>query len=138
LWRLTGTELFDLSGQVAIGADIGGRLTDPQIRGSLRTQNARLESAVTGTVLNNLVADARFEGPRIVFTRLGGQTPGGGSIQGSGTVTFSGGRSALNLDFTADRALLLDRDDIAARVTGPLSIRSSGQGGTISGKLELN
>jgi len=138
LWRLTGTELFDLSGQVAIGADIGGRLTDPQIRGSLRTQNTRLESAVTGTVLNNLVADARFEGPRIVFTRLGGQTPGGGSIQGSGTVTFSGGRSALNLDFTADKALLLDRDDIAARVTGPLNVRSNGQGGTISGKLELN
>jgi translocation and assembly module TamB len=138
LWRLTGTELFDLSGDVAIGADVGGRLADPHIRGSLRTQNARLESAVTGTVINNLVADARFEGPRIVFTRLGGQTPKGGSITGSGTVTFAGGKSLLDLDFTANNAQLLDRDDIAARVSGPLSIRSNGQGGTISGKLKLD
>jgi translocation and assembly module TamB len=138
LWRLTGTELFDLSGDVAIGADVGGRLADPQIRGSLKTQNARLESAVTGTVINNLVADARFEGPRIVFTRLTGQTPKGGSISGSGTVTFSGGKSLLDLDFTANNAQLLDRDDIAARVTGPLAVRSNGQGGTISGNLKLD
>jgi translocation and assembly module TamB len=138
LWRLTGTELFDLSGQIAIGADIGGRLTDPQIRGSLRAQDARLESAVTGTVITGLVADARFEGPRIVFTRIGGQTPHGGSIMGRGTVTFSGGRSALDLDFTADNAQLLDRDDIAARVSGPIAIKSNGQGGTISGNLKLD
>ena len=138
LWRLTGTELFDLSGQVAIGADIGGRLADPEIRGSLKANGARLESAVTGTVINQLVAEARFEGPRILFSRLGGQTPGGGSIEGRGTVTFSGGRSALDLAFTANKALLLDRDDIAARVTGPLTVRSNGQGGTISGTFALD
>ena len=32
-WRLSGTEIFDLTGPVAIGADIGGRLIDPIIRG---------------------------------------------------------------------------------------------------------
>ncbi len=29
LWRLSGVEVFDLSGPVAIGADISGRLVDP-------------------------------------------------------------------------------------------------------------
>ena len=38
LWRLSGVEVFDLSGPVAIGADISGRLVDPQIRGSLAGQ----------------------------------------------------------------------------------------------------
>ena len=37
LWRLSGVEVFDLSGPVAIGADIGGRLVDPQIRETLRS-----------------------------------------------------------------------------------------------------
>ena len=60
LWRLSGTEIFDLSGGIAIGADIGGRLVDPVIRGSLRTQAARLESPVTGMVIDQLAADARF------------------------------------------------------------------------------
>ena len=58
LWRLSGTEVIDLSGPIAIGADIGGRLVDPTIRGSLRTQTARLESAVTGMVIDQLAADA--------------------------------------------------------------------------------
>ncbi|MGI8704494.1 MAG: translocation/assembly module TamB domain-containing protein [Sphingomicrobium sp.] len=138
LWRLSGVEIFDLTGPMVIGADIGGRLSDPVIRGSVRTQKARLESSVTGTIINQLVAEGRFSGPRLVFSRLGGQTPGGGSIDGSGTVTFSGGRTLLDLSFAATRAQLLNRDDIAATVTGPLKVRSTGSGGTISGKLHLD
>jgi translocation and assembly module TamB len=53
-------------------------------------------------------------------------------------VDFSGGKAGLDLKFEANRARLLDRDDIAATVTGPLAIRSTGQGGTISGKLRLD
>ena len=138
LWRLSGVELFDLTGQAAIGADIGGRLADPVIRGSLRTQNARLESTVTGTVINGLVAQGRFSGSKLVFSRLGGQTPDGGTIDGSGAVTFSEGRTLLDLSFNASRAQLLNRDDIAAVVTGPLRVRSSNGGGTISGNLHLD
>ena len=138
LWRLSGIEIFDLTGPIAIGADIGGRLADPQVRGSMRSQNARLESPVTGTVIQNLVADGRFIGPRLVFSRLGGTTGEGGSIYGAGSVTFSEGRTLLDLSFDANQAQLLNRDDIAAKVTGPLTVRSNGRGGTISGKLRLN
>ena len=73
LWRLSGVEILDLTGPAAIGADIGGRLVDPVIRGSLRTQNARLESAVTGTVIDQLATEGRFDGPRLVFSRIAGR-----------------------------------------------------------------
>ncbi|MEO7410448.1 MAG: translocation/assembly module TamB domain-containing protein, partial [Sphingomicrobium sp.] len=138
LWRLSGTELFDLSGPIAIGADFGGRLADPIIRGSLRTQSARLESPITGMIIDQLAADARFSGPQLIFTRLAGRTGGGGTLTGSGSATFSGGRTLLDLSFNTAQALLLDRDDVAARVTGPLRIRSTGDGGTISGNLRLD
>ncbi|HEX8842467.1 MAG TPA: translocation/assembly module TamB domain-containing protein, partial [Sphingomicrobium sp.] len=138
LWRLSGTEVIDLSGPLAVGADIGGRLADPVIRGSLRTQNARLESAVTGMVISNVASQARFSGPQLIFSQISGNTAGGGSVTGNGTATFSGGKTLLNLSFSANQALLLNRDDVAARVTGPLQIRSDGQGGTISGNLRLN
>ncbi len=138
LWRLSGTEVFDLSGPIAIGADIGGRFVDPTIRGSLRAQNARIESAVTGMVVDGLAAEARFSGPQLLFTRIAGRTAGNGAIDGAGKVTFSGGRSLLDLSFNARQALLLNRDDIAARVTGPLRIRSGAEGGTISGQLRLD
>jgi translocation and assembly module TamB len=139
LWRLSGVELFDLTGPAAIGADIGGTLANPTVRGALKAENARLESPVTGTVITNLVAQGHFEGPRLVFSSLGGQTPGGGSISGSGNVTFSEGKTLLDLAFNTSEAQLLNRDDVAAKVTGPLRVRSSANGGgTISGKLHLN
>jgi len=138
LWRLTGSEVMDMSGPLAVGADIGGRLANPAIRGSLRTQNARLESQVTGMVIDHVAADAQFLGPRLIFNHITGNTSGGGSISGSGSVTFSGGSALLDLSFNASQALLLNRDDVAARVTGPLKLRSDANGGTISGDLKLN
>jgi translocation and assembly module TamB len=138
LWRLTGSEVLDMSGPLAVGADISGRLADPAIRGSLRTQDGRLESAVTGMVIEHVASEAHFSGPQLIFSQISGQTGGGGSISGNGSVTFSAGKTLLNLSFNASQALLLNRDDVAARVTGPLQIRSDGSGGTISGNLALN
>jgi translocation and assembly module TamB len=138
LWRLTGSEVIDMSGPLAVGADIGGRLADPVIRGSLKTKNARLESAVTGMVIDGVTSEARFSGPQLIFNQISGRTSGGGTVNGNGSVTFSGGKTLLNLSFNADQALLLNRDDVAARVTGPLQIRSDANGGVISGNLRLN
>jgi len=138
LWRLSGSEVIDMSGPLAVGADIGGRLADPVIHGSLRTQKARLESQVTGMVIDNITADARFSGPQLIFNQIAGSTSGGGGISGGGSVTFSGGNALLDLSFNANQALLLNRDDVAARVTGPLKLHSDANGGTISGDLKLN
>ena len=138
LWRLYGIEVFDLTGPAAIGADIHGTLANPSIGGSLRTQNARIESPVTGTVIQQLAVDGRFEGPHLVFSRISGTTPGIGSITGSGAVTFTGGHTAMDLSFNAANALLLNRDDVSARGTGTIKVQSGGAGGTISGDLHLN
>ena len=138
LWRLSGVEVFDLSGPVAIGADIGGRLVDPVIRGSLKAENARIESAVTGMVVTGLNASGRFGGSRLLLNAISGATPGGGTISGSGSVDFSGGSPSFDLDFNVSEAQLLNRDDLAATVTGPISIRSGGRGGRIAGNLRLN
>ncbi len=104
----------------------------------MRSASARLESPVTGTLIEKLQADGRFNGSRLIFSRLAGTTSGGGTIEGSGTVDFSGGTAALDLSFNASQALLLNRDDITARVTGPLKVRSDGRNGTISGDLRLD
>ena len=89
-------------------------------------------------VIDHLAAQARFSGPQLIFSQIAGQTSGGGNVSGNGSVTFSGGKTLLNLSFNASQALLLNRDDVAARVTGPLQIRSDANGGVISGDLKLN
>lgn len=138
LWRLTGIELLDLSGPAAIAADMRGTLESPVIAGSVRTRGARLESAVTGMVIDNLEAAGRFDGSELRIERFSGRSAGGGTVAGSGALDFAGARGVgMRFDVRADGARLLDRDDIRAAVTGDLAIRSDGEGGEISGAVRL-
>lgn len=139
LWRLSRVELFALSGPVAIAADVRGTLMDPVIRGSVKATGARIESATTGTVLRDVAAEGRFAGSRLAIDSFAAAAGRDGRVSGTGWFDFAArGGIGLDLQLNADRAVMINRDDIAATVTGPLRFQSSGQGGTISGTVKLN
>jgi len=141
LWRLTGIETFDLTGPVRVSANIGGSLKDPQIRGRLQTDQARLESPLTGSVITDIKATGNFDGSRLVLPNIAGSTRGGGSIQGSGSFDLAvepGVGIGIDLRLKAKRAALIARDDFAATVSGPLRISNDRQGGLISGDVTLD
>lgn len=139
LWRLTGMELFDLTGPVAIGADLGGHLNDPQIKGVVEAKNARIESGVTGTVLTNVQASGRFGGSRLVIDRFAADAGKGGRVTGTGAFDLAATHGfGIDLAIRADNAVLINRDDIGATGTGTLTFKSDGQGGVVAGDLLLN
>jgi len=139
LWRLTGIEMFDLSGPAQIAADARGTLADPRIQGIVSTSNARLESPVTGTVLTNLQASGAFDGSRLVINRFAADAGKGGTVTGTGAFDFAT-QSGIGIDLTmqADHAVMINRDDIGATVSGGLKFTSSGSGGLISGDVTLD
>ena len=139
LWRLSGIETIDLSGPVAIGADVGGTMRDPVIRGSLATSAARIESATTGTIIEGIHAHGRFDGSRLLIDQFAGSTKDNGSLTGHASFDFAGARGlGMDIALDAKHAVLLARDDIGATVTGPLTIISDGRGGTIAGNVRLD
>ncbi|WP_294239604.1 translocation/assembly module TamB domain-containing protein [uncultured Sphingomonas sp.] len=139
LWRLTGVEMFDLSGPVAIGADVTGSLSQPVIRGAVKAVGARIESGVTGTVLTDVQASGRFGGSRLVIDRLTAQAGKDGRVAGTGQFDFAAAHGVgLDLSLNASNAVMIARDDIGATVTGPLRFHSDGAGGTIEGDVVLN
>lgn len=139
LWRLTGLEAVDLSGPVAIAADITGKLADPQIDGALKANNARLENAVTGTVVTDIQAVGRFDGSRLDLRQFSGKTVDNGTVTGSGVFELSAERGfSMNVNIDAKHALLIDRDDLSATITGPITMRSDADGGLISGDVVLD
>ncbi|MBB3763390.1 translocation/assembly module TamB domain-containing protein [Sphingomicrobium lutaoense] len=138
LWRLSGFELFDLSGPMAAALDVRGSLLSPDISGAVQLKGARLESPVTGMVLRGVQASGHFDGSRLRIADLRGATPGGGSVSGAGQVIIGPAGVGMDLSFETQKAAILARDDIAASVTGPIRVRSSGNGGTISGNLRLD
>ncbi|WP_294322094.1 translocation/assembly module TamB domain-containing protein [uncultured Sphingomonas sp.] len=139
LWRLTGIELFDLSGPVSVGADVTGRLADPRIRGVVRSSGARIESAITGTVLTGVEAQGRFDGSRLVIDRFAANDGRQGRVTGTGAFEFAAVRGfGIDLSLNADRARLINTDSIGATVTGPIRVRSDGAGGMISGEVRMD
>lgn len=139
LWRLTNVEIVTLGGQVQVSANAGGTLSDPQIQGTVTAENARIASSVTGMSLTGVRAHGTFSGARLTINDLQGRTAGNGSVAGTATFDISAERGiGMDINLRAERAVLLDRDDVGATVTGPLQIRSSGSGGVISGDLDVD
>jgi translocation and assembly module TamB len=139
LWRLTRVELFDLAGPVSIAADVSGSVRAPQIRGQVRATGARISSATTGTALTNVQAAGRFAGSQLQIQTFTADAGRGGTVTGIGRFDFAGAKGvALDLRMQANRAVLIDRDDIGATVTGPLAFTSDGSGGRIAGDVRLD
>ena len=139
LWRLTGIELFDLSGPVAIGADVAGRANDPRITGALRAKGARIESARTGTVLTNVTGAGSFAGSVLRIDNFAADAGKGGRVTGRGAFDFAAAHGfGIDLSLQAAKAVMINRDDIGATVSGPITIRSNGDGGVIAGDVQLD
>ncbi|APG62417.1 hypothetical protein LPB140_05970 [Sphingorhabdus lutea] len=138
LWRLTGIELFDLGGNVSLATNIGGTINNPSIKGVFSTSKAVLNSPATGLRLTNLGAQGRFDGARLLVRNISGTTANGGKISGLGSFSF-GGRMGVQIamDLQAENAILINRDDFGATVTGPIKIRSQGAGGIIAGRVTV-
>ena len=149
LWQLTGNEVLSLSGPLFADLDVAGTLDRPDVSGELKIRSGRLESALTGTVVEGVSTDGTFTiiqvptnaGPvrqsRLEFQSLSGTTPGGGSV--SGSATFDLGLASgfgMNVELEADEAWLLRRDDISAQVSGPLSITLRSPPGTVIGSAD--
>ena len=139
LWRLANIELFDLTGPVAIAADLTGKVNDPRIRGVVQARGAKIESGTTGTVLTNVQANGTFGGSRLTIPSFTADAGKNGKVTGSGIFDLSATNGfGIDVKLQADRAALINRDDIGATVTGPISFKSDGSGGVISGDVKLN
>ena len=139
LWRLAAIDLFDFSGPVAVAADLRGTLADPRVRGSLSSDDLRVQSSVSGTDIRDASVRGAFAGSRLQITEFRGTAPNGGAINGSGVIDLAnlgpGRGPEIDIRAAAQKAQLIDARGLQATVTGPLRIVSNGSGGTIAGRL---
>ncbi|WP_230278914.1 translocation/assembly module TamB domain-containing protein [Croceicoccus sp. Ery15] len=139
LWRLAAVELFDVTGDVRIAGDIRGSFDQPRIRGTLRGEGLRLQSTLTGTDVTDIAILGTFDGSVLRLPRFSGVS-GNGTVSGSGSVDlsrlFTDGVS-MDLRLAAKNARLLNRDDMAAVVSGPIRVVATDNVGTVAGRLEM-
>jgi translocation and assembly module TamB len=142
LWRLAALELFDVTGNLNVAADVRGSLRNPVVRGSVAGDGLRVQSALTGSDVRNVSARGNFSGSRFQLTQFTGSTTNGGTIVGSGIVDLSNMDRTrgpqLDLRLAARNAEVINLSNMGATVTGPIRIVSSGVGGTIAGRLQVD
>ncbi|HWU01480.1 MAG TPA: translocation/assembly module TamB domain-containing protein [Novosphingobium sp.] len=142
LWRLMAMDSFDLTGPVSIAADINGSIDAPQIRGSLASDNLRLQSGASGTDITGITARGNFAGGALTLSTLNGHTAGGGAVTGSGKVDFSGMDQGhgptIDVALSARHAQLIARPDMAFTATGPLRLQSDGLVGIMAGRVTID
>ncbi len=139
LWALSGISGQELSGPIAIGADVSGRWERPSITGVIRADALRYENATTGTVLDHIAIGGRFAGTRLQLDKLTANA-GKGTLTGSGYADLSSANGfPIDLNFTLKNAQLAKSDDLGATASGTLAItNSAAKGALISGDITVD
>jgi translocation and assembly module TamB len=139
LISLVGVAGQDLSGPLAIGADISGPFEHPQVRGVAMGRGLDYRNAKYGTHITGIELNGRFAGTRFELVSLAGSTAGGGRISGSGYADLSAADGwPIRLELKLDHAQLAQSDQLGARLSGTLNIANNRQAGPlILGDLTL-
>ncbi|WP_420849542.1 translocation/assembly module TamB domain-containing protein [Phenylobacterium deserti] len=138
LWAMTGISGQEISGPLAVAADFGGRLREPSLNGVIRADALRYENPTYGTVVRNIAVRGRFTQTRLEITSLTGRA-GDGSLSASGTVGLDAASGfPMDLRATLNRAELAGSDQVAATVSGTLTVTNSRErGAVIAGDLVI-
>ncbi|HEX8216453.1 MAG TPA: translocation/assembly module TamB domain-containing protein, partial [Allosphingosinicella sp.] len=104
LWSMTGLESVRLSGPLELDAEIGGAVSEPVFRGTVRLANGRLSAGAQR--VDDVDARGSFDRVGLTLASVTGRSAGGGRISGSGTIGFDG---ALALRFEGERIEIIER-----------------------------
>lgn len=141
LWRLAAVEAFDFTGPLGAVANITGTIDAPVLTGALAAKGLRVRSSLIGADIQNVEAAGSFDASHLALQHFAGTTGNGGKVEGSGTIDLSAIATkgvGIDLRLAASNAQLIRRDDMSATVTGPLRVISTGNGGTIAGRVRID
>ena len=140
VWPLAGIGTVAVAGPINASVRIGGVVGDPQLGGTIASNDLRFESVPSGTVIEDIDLKAHFAGSLLLLDEFTGRSAGGGGVSGSGSVDLSFARGfPIDIAITADDAELIDIDTLEARVSGDLALSSDlKRGGRVTGDLRID
>ena len=138
LWSFGGMTDQTLTGELAVGADFSGRVSNPQLTGIVRGERLTYQNQTYGTRLTDMVLSGRFAGNRLQVEQLTA-TAGAGKLAGRGSISLSSAQGyPMDMSFDLDNARIARSDTIASAATGKLRLtKVAGSTALLSGALAL-
>jgi translocation and assembly module TamB len=138
LWALAAIEGQELTGPVAIAADLRGTLRNPDLVGLAQGSGLLYRNIPLGTVIDDLGFEGRFRGPNLEIVRAAGNARGG-TVTASGRIGFGQQEGeTINLRAELSKARLAATDLADVTLTGPLSWRGTSDRSRLSGRLVVD
>ncbi len=137
LFSLFAPPRQQLSGAVAVAADVSGTVSAPRMNGVIKAQNLTYDHNVLGTRLTRIQLDGRFTQDRIEIVKLDGRA-GAGTIAGAGWVSLAAGDGfPMEVEIVLQNAQLARSDSVNSTISGTLNISRANREGWIRGDLRL-
>ncbi|MEM9441478.1 MAG: translocation/assembly module TamB domain-containing protein, partial [Pseudomonadota bacterium] len=128
-----------LAGNLVADIEIGGTLTNPLIRGPMTLEDGSYENGASGTALLGITIDAETSSQRFDLKALTAKTGRQGKIGSTGWLELNAESSfPLAISLNLDQALLVDRDDAEARISGDIAMTGNLNKAEVQGDLKVD
>ncbi|MEQ8356335.1 MAG: translocation/assembly module TamB domain-containing protein [Kiloniellaceae bacterium] len=125
-----------LSGDVAIGLDIGGTAGRPSLDGDISLTGGRYENLETGTILKDLGLAAKVSDDRVTLASLTANDGAKGRVTGGGGMTIDPQRQfPFEFDIKLDKFRAVRRDDVTAVIGGTVKLDGTAQAPRIESRI---
>ncbi len=126
-----------VKGKAELDLTAAGRLSAPDVKGQLRLVNAGYDNLRYGIKLRKIAAEVQADGPAIRIVTLTATTPGGGRLNGQGTVNLARGVET-DLKIQARNATVIDTDLATTVIDSDLAIVGNLQSALkLAGKVKV-
>lgn len=115
-----------IAGQASVHVAVAGTPADPAVDGSATLRDGVVEHPTLGLYLQDMVLEARGQGERLVIEQLTAAAAGGGTLEGSGGISFDVAEGApVDIRLAAQRLRAVDTDQAEVDVDADLTLQGS-------------
>lgn len=122
-----------LAGAAVVDVKARGTVEALRLSGDLRLRAGRYEHLISGTIINNLALQTRFDESGRIRFEVSGDDGGKGRFQVAGNVSEANVDAALDIEAKVLDALVVRSDAAVVRANAALAVR-----GTVSKQLHVN
>ncbi|MEM7237074.1 MAG: translocation/assembly module TamB domain-containing protein, partial [Pseudomonadota bacterium] len=135
LWALIPAAGHLLDGKVLIDLGISGDLSKPQINGGLSLSEGGYQNLDIGTIITDLNLQTEITPEGALSFELDGKDGGAGALTTKGTVALD--QSGIDIQTVIDKAVLVRRDDVTARIDADIRVAGPATGLAVDGDVKL-
>ncbi|MEM9043959.1 MAG: translocation/assembly module TamB domain-containing protein [Pseudomonadota bacterium] len=135
LWALVPAPGHILSGQTVVALGITGDISDPKLAGDIQISDGSYQNLDAGTILTDLTLGTQITQEGDLTFALSASDGVQGTLKTDGTIALD--QSGIEIRTLIDKAVLVRRDDVSARIDGDILIKGPVDGLNVGGEIIL-